>query len=114
MSNIRRIKARATKGSKCHVIAVVAGDSVTNEVEYIEVVFLYMTFLPKPNTLRIVLTLDNINDCGSKIFIFKELSFSRNPVGSAYPATFTMKNANNQTVGKPITLALSVDFLGSE
>ena len=114
MAYIRRTKIRQKPTSAYHVEVVVADDSTENEVETVEVLFHNMSYLPLPTSRQIILTLDNIRDSGSKMFVFKKLGFSRSPIGFFYPVTFTMKNAKNRSVGKPITLALAVEILGRE
>jgi len=109
MAIIRRGKIQTfDNNNKSKVIVIVAEDNEANEVSTVDVKIPTIENQPFPSPNNMTLSLQSENENGNKRFVFKQLIFSSSPVGSTYTMTATMKDADNNKVGTPLTLTVKV------
>ena len=110
MGVIRRGKIQTfDNNNKSKVIVIVGEDSEENAVNTVDVKIPTVEGQPFPSPNNMTLSLKNVNEKGNKRFVFKELIFSSNPVGSTYSMIGTMKDKDNNPVGEPFTLTVKAE-----
>ena len=113
MAIIRRGKIQTIGSSntnfKSKVVYVVGEDSEENLVNTIDISLPTIEGQPIPSSNNITLPLKVVKANGNKRFVFKELTFSENPVNLPYNVIGTMKDANNVQIGEPLEITIEVE-----
>jgi len=102
-----KLKQKAVVGYK--VIVVVGEDEADNEVDTVEVSFNPSPGDPVPDSSTVTLSLRKVKPNGNKRYVYADLTFSEDAVGSTIETVVTMKDAAGGTVGTPETLMLETE-----
>lgn len=85
------------------VIVVVGDDSVTNQVDKVEVSLSPIGEAPAPSSNNMILPLKVVKANGNKRFVNAELTFSTSALGANYTMTSVMKDSSNKQVGEAVS-----------
>lgn len=99
------------------VIVVVGDDTVTNEVDRVEVSISSppgTEGAPTPSTSALVLPLKVVKANGNKRFVNAELTFSGSALGHQYLLTSTMRDVDGNLVGAPVRELATVTEVGPD
>lgn len=117
----RQVVKQVTNGAavRYRVIVVVGDDTVTNEVDRVEVSIATPAGsgsegAPTPSTTAMVLPLKVVKANGNKRFVDSSLTFSAPALGQQYLLTSVMRSADGGQVGAPVQELVTVTNVGPD